>query len=449
MGGSEILARQRERQKSAEAVDDCGHASPVSGKERLSRDARVVLAGSAVSALGNGLTLPFLLIYLHKVRRIPLDRTGLLLAIPGLISLVAGPLTGTLVDKLGARLVLAVGSVGSALAYAGLAEVHTAAQAIPVEVLIGAANSSFYPSQASLFGRLATGRPLRRLFATNFVLINMGIGVGGLIAGLFVDVHRPDTFALVYVMDAATFLGYTVAVSTIHETGRAAPGVHGGGSYREVLKQPLFLHLFTLSLLLALTGYTQIESGLPAFATDVAHVSPRTIALSFVANTTTIVAGQLLVLRRLERIRHTRALLAVAAIWAASWLLLGLGGVLPSHEARVAVVIAFGALFGFGETFLSPTAGPLTNDVAPEHLRGRFNALTSTSYAIGFTIGPAISAGLIGAHLAGGWLGLLMLGLLGVVALSLRLEARLTPAQNGLHPDTEARQARARNPMVP
>ncbi|HEV7208833.1 MAG TPA: MFS transporter [Mycobacteriales bacterium] len=405
---------------------------PPTSVARLSRDARIVLAGSAVSALGNGLTLPFLLIYLHKVRGIPLAQTGLLLAIPGVISLVAGPVAGALVDRLGARRVLAVGAVGNAVAYGSIALVHTAAQAVPVEILLGVFNATFYPSQSSLFARLAGGPALQRLFAMNFVLLNAGIGLGGLAAGLFVHVQHPGTFQLVYLLDAATFVIYAALVASIRESGRAAATSVRTGSYGDVLRHRLFRRVFAVSILLALTGYTQIDSGLPAFATDVAHVSTQTIALSFVANTAMIVIGQLVVLKRLAGVRRTRALLVVAGVWAASWAFLGLAGVLPGHGWRVAVVIAFGALFGLGETFMAPTVGPMINDIAPDHLRGRFNALSSLAYSVGFVLGPALSTLLIGAHLSAAWIGLLLAGTALVVRLSLRLEPRLTPAENGI-----------------
>lgn len=407
----------------------------------LSREARIVLAGSATSALGNGLTLPFLLIYLHQVRGIPLVQTGLLLAIPGLVSLAAGPVAGWVVDRYGARRLLAVGSVGSALAYGSLALVHTAAQAVPVAVALGMFNATFYPSQSSLFAALAAGPVLQRLFAMNFVLLNAGIGVGGLLAGLFVQVSSPGSFQVIYLLDALTFLAYTAAVLTIHEPARPAKAVAVDGSYRQVVAHPLFRRVFALSLLLALTGYTQIDSGLPAFASTVAHTGSRAIALSFVANTALIVLGQLLVLRRLQGVRRTRALLVVSGVWALSWGFLALAGVLPGHGARSAVVIAFGALFGLGETFMAPTVGPMVNDIAPDHLRGRFNALSSLAYGVGFTIGPAFSTALIGAGLAGAWIGVLVLGALTIAVLALRLERRLTPAQNGINQPVSVRGA--------
>ena len=71
-------------------------------------DVRRLVLGSTVSALGNGLVLPLTLIYLHRVRHIVLPTTGLLLAVPGVVGLVAVPLAGIAMDRFGARRVLAV-----------------------------------------------------------------------------------------------------------------------------------------------------------------------------------------------------------------------------------------------------------------------------------------------------------------------------------------------------
>ena len=44
---------------------------------RLPSAAKVVLLGDAVSALGQGMSLPFLLIYLHEVLRLDMSTAGL------------------------------------------------------------------------------------------------------------------------------------------------------------------------------------------------------------------------------------------------------------------------------------------------------------------------------------------------------------------------------------
>ncbi|MGH3744256.1 MAG: MFS transporter [Mycobacteriales bacterium] len=403
-------------------------------RQQLSPQARVVLAGSLVNALGTGLVLPFLLIYLHAVRGIPLARTGLLPALPGLVGFVAGPVGGWLSDRLGAQRVLVAGQVASAVASVLIALVQSAGWAVPVLALYGVGNATFFPSQSGLFALVAEGPVLQRMFATNFVLLNAGIGIGGLVAGAVADVHHPGTFELIYVVNGLTFAVYALAVSSIRVHGSAVHEDARAGSYREVLRHPLFWRMFGLSVLLAVIGYAQIDSGLPAFATVTLGLPPRAVAVALVANTVVIVLGQFLVLRRIERVRRTRSLLVVAAVWAVSWLLLGCTALVGPHPARWVLMCAFAGIFGLGETFMAPTSAPLTNAVAPPHLRGRFFAAGSLAFSFAFTVAPPVATALIGHHLAAVWFGLLVGGCVGLALFAVRLERRLTPEQNGALP---------------
>src|SRR5215208_3186411 len=71
----------------------------------LPRVARLMLVGVAIDALGFGLVLPFLVIYLHEVLDIPVSTVGVLAALPAVVALaLAGPI-GVLIDRLGPRLV--------------------------------------------------------------------------------------------------------------------------------------------------------------------------------------------------------------------------------------------------------------------------------------------------------------------------------------------------------
>ena len=49
-----------------------------------------------INAFGNGVILPFLFIYLHNVRGIALGPVGLIVATNAVVSLVAGPLFGSM-----------------------------------------------------------------------------------------------------------------------------------------------------------------------------------------------------------------------------------------------------------------------------------------------------------------------------------------------------------------
>jgi MFS family permease len=403
----------------------------VASELRVGRAARVVLAGQGVNAFGIGLVLPFLLVYLHQVRGIPLQTTGLLLAIPGLVGFSLGPLAGTASDRLGAKRVLVGGSAVSGLSSLLLPLVHGPAAAVPVLLLVGIGFAVFFTSQTGLLALLAGGPVLDRLYALDFVLLNAGIGVGGLVAGAVVSVRHPGTFVIVYLVDGLTSLAYAALVSRVRVPRRAPRSERRAGSYHEVVQETLFRRLFAVALLLALVGYAQVDGGLPALVTVTLALPPRSIAAALVANTAVIVVGQLLVQRRIARWRRTRALMATAGIWAVAWTGLGLAAAIGPHVARWVVVIGFGCVFGLGETFMAPTVSSMISAVAPEHLRGRYLASSALTFSLGTTLAPPLATALIGRHLAGLWVGILVAGC-GLVVLAARgLERRLTPVQNG------------------
>ena len=146
-----------------------------------------------------------------------------------------------------------------------------------------------------------------------------------------------------------------------------------------------------------------------------------------------IVLLQLVVLQRIEGRRRTRIIAVMGAVWAVSWLLLGATGLVSGTWGATLLVAACASVFAFGETLLQPTIPALVNDLAPDHLRGRYNAASSAAFQLAQIIAPPIAGFLIGHHLDSVYIGTLVVGclLLGVLAV-VRLEPQLPPGVNGV-----------------
>src|ERR671937_415624 len=80
----------------------------------LPRRAWLVLGGDLFSALGTGLTLPFFVVYLHRVRGVPLDLASLALSTLAVASIAGNVLAGVWTDAIGARRTLMLGLTLSA-----------------------------------------------------------------------------------------------------------------------------------------------------------------------------------------------------------------------------------------------------------------------------------------------------------------------------------------------
>ncbi|WP_182872840.1 hypothetical protein [Microbispora sp. H10670] len=73
---------------------------------RLPRSAWVTLVSHALSAVGTGMTMPFLIVYLHGVRGIAVGTAGLAAATVGVGALMTNLAGGMAIDRFGARAAL-------------------------------------------------------------------------------------------------------------------------------------------------------------------------------------------------------------------------------------------------------------------------------------------------------------------------------------------------------
>jgi MFS family permease len=420
----------------------------------LPREGRLMLSIVVLEFLGTGLVLPFHVVYLHEVRGFALSDVGLLLGVPPLMGLlVVGP-GGSAIDRLGARRiqlgVLALLILGDTT----LAFATTRPAAALALALNGIAFGMSWPAWQSLVASVIPQRLRQRYFGVNFTLLNLGIGIGGVVGGLFVDVSDVRTFQTIYLADAASYLpALALLLGPLrHVAGKAAASTDDDAApvgYLAVLRSPAMATMTLLSFVSSFVGYSQLNAGMPAYARGVGEVSTRGLGLAFAANTLVIVLLQLVVLQRIEGRRRTRVIAVMSLVWSCSWLLLGLSGLVPGTLGATLLVAGCASVFAFGETLLQPTIPALVNDLAPDHLRGRYNALSSGSFQLAAVIAPPISGLLIGHALGDAYIGLLVVGCLvcGLVAVA-RLEPQLDPSVNGVRDDETSADGELTRPVV-
>ncbi len=403
----------------------------------LPREGKLLLSVVVFEFVGTGLVLPFWVVYLHEVRHFSLSTSGLLLGIQPLAGLLAVGPGGAMIDRLGARRVLVATLLFVMAGELVMAFATTVPVAALAMVLSGLAFGVSWPASQTMVATVVPTAIRQRYFGVNFSLLNLGIGLGGLIGGAWVDVERAWTFQVIYLADAATFLPPLLLLlgPLRHVAGRpehdhvdvATP------SYREVLRLPGIPMLTLLTFVASFVAYAQLNTGMPAYARVVSEVSTQGLGIAFACNTLVIVVLQLVVLQRIEGRRRTRVMVVMALIWALAWLLMGASGLMPGTLGATLLIAACASVFALGETLLQPTLPAMTNDLTTDRLRGRTNALTSGAFQLPMVLAPPVSGWLIGHHLEGPYVGLLVIGcvLVAVLAVTL-LEPRLTPTANGV-----------------
>jgi MFS family permease len=401
---------------------------------RLPRSVWILSLGGLANAFGNGLAYPFLVIYLHNVRGISLGTAGLVLATIGAVSLLAGPAVGVVIDRIGGRATLAVALVLLAIGFGSFALIHEPWHAFLAATIAGLGNAGFWPSQSALLAGLTPPARRHGAFALQRVSRNLGIGLGGVVGGLIATTANPTSFTVLFLLDAATFLVFVAALAFVPEP--VLPKEDGDGTragrYADVLRDRALVGLVVLNVLFVAAGYAQLEL-LPVFAKNEAGVTETGIGLIFFANTLVIVLAQFPLSKALEGRRRMASLAVMCALWAAAWIIVFVGGL---RLETVAAAAAFGLaaiVFGLGECFQGPVQAALVADLAPPRLRGRYMAVSTISWDIGFIVGPAVGGFVLQAEPLALWplaAAVCLIAGAGAIALERTIprELRLTPA---------------------
>jgi MFS family permease len=361
----------------------------------LPRDVYVLQSGLVVNAFGNGAANPFTVLYLHDVRGIPLAAAGLAGATSATCSLLAAFAAGSIADRRGARGVLMAGLVVSAVGWCLYTQVREPWQALAVSVLTGTGIGAWLTMQSTVLALIVPAHLRHVAFAQQRVAANLGLGLGGFVGGVLVTTTQPRTFTALFLVNAATFLGYTVVLSRLRVPRPVARTAVEAG-YRQVLRDGVFLRLVALNLAVVASVVALLNSMVPVFAKNQAGVSENVVGVLFLVNSLVIIGAQLPVARAIEGHRRACGLALMCVLFACAWVLVELAGVAPG--AAAALLVAGICTMSFGECLYDSIYGPLVADLAPEGRTGRYMATSGLSWQLGFIAAPAIGGAIMGAQ---------------------------------------------------
>lgn len=401
----------------------------------------MLFAGYALNFFGSGMTMPFLMLYLHNVRHLSLGVAGLVMSVSSLAGLLVSPIVGWAVDRLGTIRVLWISLVILTISTAGYAVALTVWSALIISILNGIGNSTMWNALSARLAVLAGKAERGRYFGVAYAVQNLGLGIGAGVAGLLTHLQEPATFVRIFLFDAVTYVVFIpfVLLARLDSERRSAPdpteaavhlsesagmlvdsAVHLSESaamlsedaalvsesasseeqrsvkpstrtgYAQVLRDRALLAVTALNLLFVIFGFSQLNSAFPVWAAGSAGAGTGVAGFAFFANCIAIALIQVPVLRLTERWRRTRSLAVAALGFAICWLMVLAGG--QHHGLWTAAMFVLGfVVFGIGETFLSPSVAPLVNDLASDALRGRYNATVNLSWQAGTIIGPVLA----------------------------------------------------------
>ena len=353
----------------------------------LPRIVYLLQAGALVNSFGNGVVLPFLIIYLHNVRGISLGLAGLAAGVQSASALASGFLAGTLSDRIGPRRVLVAALLVMTVAFALMPLIRTPWHAFALYVVWGAGSGSFWPAQSALLAGHTPASRRSGAYSLQRLAMNLGVALGGAVAGVIASVAHPGSFTVLFLLDCATFLAYVVVLLRV-----PSPALHperATGSWRAVGRDRTMVELTLLNAVFMAVAIALMVELLPAFAKNVAGVNEQEIGVVFALDSVGIVLFQLPVAKLVEGRRRMRGLALMGVLWAGALAGIWAGGAFAAATAAAAVFAAATLVFAVGECLHGAIHTPLSADLAPPQLVGRYLALASLSWQAGWIVGPA------------------------------------------------------------
>lgn len=364
-----------------------------------------ILTGYTLSLFGTGMTEPYLILYLHQLRGIPMSLSGWIIGAAGLAGIIAVLLSGLLADFLSSKKVFLFSLTLNAAGRLLFAGAYNKEIALLASVISGAAAAASWNALSVILAESA-GKQKSKVFGVAFALQNLGSGLGAALGGLMIQTHSLLSFQTVFFLDAISFLIFALLgqkwVAFMNRPSHISSGTKdtalqdhrpAAGSTSVLIGLSFAYALFAV----VMTGLT--TTLFPQWATVQAHASLHVIGAAFLANSLVIVIGQWFILHITEKIRRTHMIAGAALAFALGCLMILTSGYLQPAMASITLISSF-AVTAVGETMLFSSLPALVNDLAPERSRGRYNSAINGAWQAGAIFGPPLTGIGLGMHLA-------------------------------------------------
>jgi MFS family permease len=371
----------------------------------------ILCAGSFVNRFGSFVAV-FLVLYLRE-KGYSIAEAGFIVSLYGAGNVVAAAVGGLVADRLGRRNAIAISMFSSAATLLALSQADEIVLIGALTVLAGLTGEMYRPASAALLTDLVPAGQRLPAFALNRLAINLGFAAGPATAGLLAD----RSFTYLFVGDALTSVVFgALALAALPEGVRTRRGdERRGEAVRTIARDRAFL-FFLVSSVLGAFVYFQANATFPLHVKD-SGLSNADYGLLISLN------GLAIVLLELPFTSITQRFPAIPTLAVGS-VLVGLGFALNAWAESLAALAFTVLIWTIGEIVYAPVASTYVADIAPVHLRGRYQGAWGLTWGLAFMLGPGLGAAFFAWNGDTFWL---FCGVLGVLSAGLLFAGSRTP----------------------
>ncbi|MFI0407250.1 MDR family MFS transporter [Actinomadura sp. 3N508] len=342
----------------------------------LPRSFWALWTGTLLNRLGT-MVQPFLGLYLTNVRGLSLGEAGLVMATLGAGSLGGTLAGGALADRIGRRATLTLATVGSGVSMLALGYAHGIVAIVAAALLVGMLLDMHRPAAQAMIADIISPADRPRAFGLLFWAINLGWAVAMVVGGALAQ----QGFLWLFWIDALTCAAFGLLVWRAIPETRARE--HGGGGVLQGFGEVLHDRVMVGYSLICLAYIFVIMQGMTTMPLAMREdgLGPRDYGLAIAANGVLIIIVQPLVNAWLSRRDHSLVMVA-------GFVLVGIGYGLTSLASSLGTYTATILVWTLGEITAAAVLQAVVADLAPSHLRGRYNGLYGMAWSGGFLLAP-------------------------------------------------------------
>jgi len=372
----------------------------------------------ALGSIGFGLFAPAAPVFFVRIADIPAPAVGVGFSVAALAGLIIGQVGGRLADRLGGKQVMLAFAAALAAFLLVLPRAETTVSFMVVLCLVLAAEQGWDLSREAVIANIVAGPDRVRISALMRSIFNAGFTLGAFLGGVLIAVGSRTALEWVFYGHAITVL-IGAALGALLPSRRQAAAAPAEEADRTSRLRVDWSYLAVAQLAhLNRIADTVLLIGIPLWVT--AHPDlPRSLASWAVGiNTILVVLFQVRLSRRSTNVptavrtcQFGFVAIAVACVG------LAVTDVGTSTVLRLGVLIAAVVAMTIGEMWVEAGKWTLRFDLAPDGAQGAYGGLFRLGTALPIVAGPALVVWLSSSLGGLGWLLLLTVALLPVLAL--------------------------------
>ena len=349
----------------------------------------IITAIGFLNVAGFSLSLPFLALYLHQERGVPMTVVGLIILISGLCSAVTQLFGGAISDRIGRRPLLITAAITSIFLFIAMAALIAITAPVWVIVVVHSIGQSAMmitrPANQAMVTDVSPKNRLTEAYGILRVGMNLGWAVGPAVGGhLLIFLPYPWLFGVTAI---TSLISCCLIFFLVKESF--------GGAAEQVSVRTVFLaakdrHFmkFTILSLLVFLVMGQMISTLSVFTVDRMGFTTAQYGMLLTANGLIVVVFQYPVALVIGRIKKYKALIMGSLLYALGYLLMGWA---VNYILAVTAMVIITA----GEIIFSPVSLSVVGALSPYDRRGRYMAFFGLSEGLGFSTASLLGGALL------------------------------------------------------